>query len=125
MGMFNYVYCDAKIKSRDYSGIEFQTKDLEPNVMEKYKITKKGLLLHQRVRYSPTPKRKLPYYKEWKKKKNDPNSSLLLLLGSVTMKPLGWEKINFHGVFNFYNEAYSFMAKFTDGKLKSIRRVGK
>lgn len=98
MGMFDYLKCERQLKEKKVQDEIFQTKDFACS-LDFYIITKNGKLLI-------------------KNKKGE--------------KP---KKFNYHGDIKFYTSTgshnnnsfkwYEYKARFTEGKLKWIRRIKK
>lgn len=124
MGMFDVVVINKNMlplsdeeKNNIPDNPEWQTKSFENELTEIY-ITDDGELKVNRFEYETVPKEERPY----------PNAEGFLgLAGSLKRVNERLEKIEFHGIFNFYSyigeEFYKFNAKFTDGKLESIKRI--
>lgn len=93
----------------------WQTKNLDCTLTEVY-ITDDDELKINRWEYETVPKEERPHPNE---------DGLLGLLGSMRRVNQRLEKIEYHGYIEFYSNInkdwYEFNAKFTDGKLVSIK----
>ena len=136
MGMFDYVRCDVPLPD-GYDKVgkrgAFQTKDFDCDMTE-IVITAGGQLQILRSEWEPVPQAERPY----------PNDEGLLgMAGSIRRVNERWETIPFHGEFDFYDLetvgheppdergykrpiwiAHDYVARFTEGKLVSIRLSG-
>jgi hypothetical protein len=125
MGMFDTVYCNYPLPVSkkvidtgfDYQGHDYQTKDLD-NFLNVYTITEEGDLIEKVVE------------REWI---DDDSAFLKGYMKEISSHD---EKIDFHGIINFYTYhtinkmvegekkettiTLDYEAKFTDGKLQSI-----
>lgn len=125
MGMFDYLFIDTnmlpisdeeKIIIGDEPG--WQTKDFD-NVMTEIYITNDGELKINQWVYETVPKEERPH---------PDDDGIAGLVGSLRRSNERLETIPHHGYVRFYDsinrEWYEFSAKFTDGKLVEIKRVG-
>jgi hypothetical protein len=119
--------------------MEWQTTDFPDPFMENYKITVDGRLLHERVHYEDQSDPQFPM------------GTFERVAGSMAPVHERWDDLHFHGILNFYGDKHSgelrmitfapeafgkdllhpepaecfrYSAKFTDGQLISIKRVG-
>jgi hypothetical protein len=127
MGMFDYVKCEYPLPIPEMQGRTFQTKSIAdwPG-MDTYTITTDGRLILHEVRWEPVPEEQRPYYgkPEWK------DGSLFKFCGSMKTVPIGDKEIPLHGDVTFYDfretgdsnsELVDFVARFTNGRVESIR----
>lgn len=124
MGMYDNIICEYPLPIKKIQKEVFQTKDFK-NVLDVYKITKKGRLLRENCKHEIVPEAERPYYgrPEWD------NSKLAQLMGSIKRIGLDWEDIDFHGIIEFHtilrnvndpDQYITYTAKFTDGTLDTI-----
>jgi hypothetical protein len=119
MGMFDYVKCERVLPDGfDGRGVEFQTKDFDCS-MHTIEITADGQLIEHGWVWDgmvPREERTFP---------DEPEDSPLSLVGSMKHRDLPPERLDFHGVMQFYTTAGNvwreYSAKFTDGKLVEIK----
>jgi hypothetical protein len=124
MGIFDSLICKYPLPDPEAQGVVFQTKSLGPSMLL-YTITEDGELFVRKERWEDVPEEERPYYgkPEW----YGEHAGLYRAIGST--KPIyeGEEKVNFHGVVNFYHYEddvwYEYNAKFTDGRLVSLVKV--
>lgn len=95
---------------------DWQTKDFEC-IMSTAEITDNGKLRFLNLRY------------EWDENLKSGMFELTGKMGGLTTKDEQWVELNdYHGYVNFYTSVnniwYEFNAKFTDGQLVNIERVG-
>ena len=133
MGMFDYVRCDVPLPDGyDMVGKRgaFQTKDFDCDMTE-IVITADGRLQILRSEWEPTPKAERPY---------PDDEGWLGVSGSMQRVNERWVTLDFHGDMNFYDTEtighephdergyarpiwidHDYVARFTDGRLVSIR----
>jgi hypothetical protein len=139
MGMFDIVTVEYPLPDAGAAEVrEWQTKGFPDPLLEHYKITANGRLLHERIHYEVQSD---PQY---------PIGNSEHRAGSMTRIHEGWDDVHFHGILNFYGDKYSgelrlispapetfgkdllhsepaewfeYNAEFTDGQLVSIERV--
>jgi hypothetical protein len=112
--MFDYLHCQCALPGLDDpTSLEFQTKDLDC-CMAHYTITADGRLVTAEYRTEDH---------------SDPTGDAIeRISGMLTRIKTGDRDIEFHGMLNFYgsrrtgSEWFEYFAKFTDGKLVSVRR---
>lgn len=118
MGLFDYLRSEYPLPEGIPQTTVFQTKDAqEQPYMERFRITKEGRLIHERVAYEEVPQNERPY----------PNGKgLFKMMGAMRSVPLGDVDTNFHGALTFYADAgdwFVLVALFKDGNLIDLRRV--
>ena len=121
MGMFDYVVVECELPDASAKDIhEWQTKDFDWPMMEKYRITADGRLMEEL------------YHREDRSDPNAPPGSWRRIAGCATPVHEGWRDMNFHGVLNFIGIAdydrpsetwFEYNATFTHGQLEKIERV--
>lgn len=118
MGMFDDVRVEYPLPDKEAQDDDFQTKDLDC-LMDAYVITKDGRLVKHEWDTEETPQAEKPY-------PNAEPGTMQYLFGFLRKKE-GSERVidtEYHGMLHFYSGDYAYLAKFTDGTLVSIRRVG-
>lgn len=124
MGLYDDVRCKYKLPEAPINVQKdvFQTKDFEC-MMDSYTITEDGELIHHIHEYESVPEEERPYYgtPEWDEK-------LFRLVGSMKSKFIKDVKVNCHGIIFIYTiaknrEWWEYEVKFTDGKVKSVKRI--
>ena len=128
MGMFDELKCEYKLPDPVVQEETFQTKSFDC-LLDSYTITRDGRLIHHQVRYESVPEEERPCYgtSEWEQ------SEFAHLIGSLKAVPIGDVEIPYHGDVYFYTsigsretgdyEWFEYQARFTNGRLKWIRRV--
>lgn len=123
MGMFDYLKIStSKLPLTDSEKLsigenpDWQTKDFEC-IMSTAEITYDGKLKFLNFRY------------EWDENIKSGMFELTGQMGGLVTKDEQWIELNdYHGYVNFYTSVnkiwYEFNAKFTDGQLVNIERVG-
>lgn len=140
MGMFDILIVEVPLPDAGAAEVrEWHTKDFADPFMENYKITADGRLLHERIHLED---RSDPQYSIGSNKR---------FVGCSTRIHEGWDDVHFHGILSFQGdensgetrlisftadgvgkdlfhpepaEWFEYKAKFTDGQLVSIERVG-
>lgn len=121
MSMFDSIYVKTTLEGKNYSHLEFQTKDFE-NIMDTYIITEDGKLLREQWHYEDVPEEQRPYFgkPEWDK-------AFGRIAGCMKKISEGWVDTNFHGWLNFYTSTpegwLEFDVKFTDGYLSEVSKA--
>lgn len=138
MGMFDFVTVEYPLPDAGAAEVkEWQTKDFPDPLLENYRITAGGRLLHERIHYEDHSDPQCPI------------GTLECLTGSRTRIHDGWDDVHFHGILTFYGDKHSgelrlvstapetfgkdllhpepaewfeYNARFTDGRLVSIER---
>jgi hypothetical protein len=118
MGMFDHLICEMPLPAqpRPPRSHRFQTKDTEPQFLERFTINADGRLIHHTVRYEEVPRAELPY----------PD---MPFIGAMREIPTGNVDTNFHGYLKFHTydgetrEWWRYEAKFTDGQCVEIACV--
>jgi hypothetical protein len=128
MGMFDELKCEYPLPDAAVQEETFQTKSLN-RVMDRYTITQEGRLILHKVRYEVVPEEEREYYgtPEWDEK------PFVRIFGMLRSIPVGDVEIPYHGDIAFYTstgsreegdfEWFEYQARFTEGRLQSIRRV--
>lgn len=140
MGMFDRIKCSYSLPGDPPEGIEFQTKDLD-NCLDDYEITSEGRLVHHQWDWEETPEDDKPY----------PNATDWKAAFGCIRKVKDSHRVvdlDYHGDLKFYGDAHSgelrminfqtghdelhtgpgpewfeYVARFTHGKLESVRRI--
>ena len=115
MGMFNYIIPDCHLpefpEEIDQLTLEWQTKDLEPLMLDTFRIRVDGMLEHQDYDIED---------------QSDPNAkagSLESLGGICTPVNKRWVLKSFTGSINFYTLEIGYMAFFDEGKMFKIKQT--
>lgn len=128
---YDKVKIGENVTLPDFEGDEhevtFQSKSLSEAFMMREVIVKKdGLYVENfHIEEVPLEERKMIKEKDYDNPEEEA-SALEKSCGMITKETVGFEKRNYHGMFEFYNtfdgESYRYVAKYTDGILEDIKR---
>ena len=129
MGLYDELKCEYPLPDSAMQDEVFQTKSFDRE-LTCYTITADGRLIHHTVRWESVPEEERTYYgkPEWEK-------PFYRMIGCLKTVPTGDVEVPYHGDVYFHTcrgepqtesfEWFEYQARFTDGKLQWIKRVGR
>ena len=121
MGMFDYLVCEHPLPDgRVVEGPVWQTKD-SPCQMGVVTITADGRLLFEESHVEAVPEEQRPFFgtPRWAE------GGLFQMCGMSRRVVDRVVEHPFHGDLRFYNGREEYIARFTEGRLSSMRKVSK